>query len=121
MLELVLALLVTCVPLPAPPAADPLGLGFFGIQPATSDSLVIESVSPNTAAERAGLRRGDLIQRVGKLRPVVFNEVRLYVMEFRPGTEFEVEVKRAGEPVKLTIRLMIRPATMDREGRPIEP
>lgn len=121
MLALVLALLFTAVVPPAPPPADPLGLGFFGIRPAGADSLQIESVTPNTAAERAGLRPGDAIQRVGKLRPVVFNEVRDYIKAFRPGTELEVEVKRGFDTVKLTIRLMIRPANLDPTGLQVAP
>ena len=121
MLQLVLALVLVCAPLPAPPPGDPLAQGYIGILMPGQDSLQIGTVLPNTAAERAGLRAGDIIQRVGRVRPVVFNEVREYVKGFRPGTELEVEVKRAGEPLKLTIRLMTRPPNLDATGLPVEP
>jgi S1-C subfamily serine protease len=100
-------------PIPKSPPPDPLGMGFIGFFPQNQTSLIIDRISPNSPAERAGLRPGDQFIRVGKLEPQVFDQLRTYVSGFRPGTVIKLVVKRRGEIKSITLTLGARPSDAD--------
>jgi S1-C subfamily serine protease len=100
-------------PIPKPPPPDPLGMGFIGFFPQNPTSLIIDRISPNSPAERAGLRPGDEFIRVGTLEPRVFDQLRTYVSGFRPGTVIKLVIKRRGEIKSITLTLGTRPADAD--------
>lgn len=75
------------------------------------------TISPGTVAEAAGLRRGDLVLRVGDLAvapsPSAVGDVVDYI-QARPGKPLAVEVRRGDEAVALSVT----PAEMpDGSGR----
>ena len=100
-------------PIPKSPPPDPLGMGFIGFFPQNQASLIIDRISPNSPAERAGLRPGDEFVRVGAIEPRVFDQLRTYVSGFRPGTVIKLVVKRRGEMKSFTLTLGVRPPDAD--------
>lgn len=99
---------------PVPPAAppDPLARGYMGITVGTG-SLTIERVEPKTPADKAGLRPGDALVRIGTLRPQNFDQVIAHVTSFRPGAVVEIEVQRGTERKTVKVKLACRPQDLD--------
>ncbi|CAN5569230.1 hypothetical protein BH11PLA2_BH11PLA2_36040 [soil metagenome] len=117
MVLLMLSPLLTAAPVPKALAPDPLGKGYMGIRPTTSDSVTISTVEKDTPADVAGLKTGDEFVQIGPIKkPKTFDEVRDWVMTQRPGTNITVVVKRGTEEVSTQIILGVRPASLDRTG-----
>jgi S1-C subfamily serine protease len=87
-----------------------------GVQPMTSDmaasldlkdvsGTIVSSVTPGSAAEKAGIKQGDVIVSFAG-RPVRdYNTLRNRVAESTPGSKHELVVIREGKEQKLTITL----------------
>jgi S1-C subfamily serine protease len=86
---------------------DPLGRGYMGVYPVSS-TLVVDRVEPGSPAMQSGLQPGDRFLAVGGFRPGDFDELRSFVMDFRPGTRVEVEVRRRDKTIRTIIRLGTR-------------
>jgi serine protease Do len=67
----------------------------FGLE--STDGALINSVVPNQPADRAGLRHGDVILRVGEHRVKQTRDLIDYVSALMPGSSVEIEVLRSGE------------------------
>lgn len=118
MSEVVLAVLreaavffLVLAPVPADPPQDPLGKGYLGI--AVPNGLVIERVEPGYPADRAGLRPGDVLVRIGTFRPQAFKEVIDRVCSYRPGAVVEIEFERNGSRQTAKVTLVARPPELD--------
>ena len=108
---------------PVPPEAkpDPLARGYMGITVGTG-SLTIERIEPKLPADKAGLRSGDAIVRVGTLEPTNFDQVIAHITSFRPGAVVEIEVQRGTERKMYKVKLAARPPDLDATRRsPVEP
>ena len=66
--------------------------------------VVIEAVSPTSAAARAGLRKGDLVREVDGERVTKSFDVIYVVKRKRPGDTLELTVERDGESLQLKAR-----------------
>ena len=99
---------------PVPPEArpDPMARGYMGITVGTG-SLTIERVEPKLPADKAGLRSGDAIIRVGTLEPTNFEQVISHITSFRPGAVVEIEVQRGTERKTFKVKLASRPPELD--------
>jgi hypothetical protein len=87
------------------------------VDPVYLPGVRIGPINPGTVAERAGIRRGDLLLRVGGLEvapaPGSVDAV-VGLITRNPGKELEVEVRRDGAP----LALRVTPAEMpDGTGR----
>jgi tetratricopeptide (TPR) repeat protein len=91
---------------------EPPTLAFLGIG-TSQNSLLINTVQSNMPAEKAGIRVGDIIVRVGSLRPVRFDQVSDRVMHAAPGDPLEIEIERNGERKVLRAKLVARPPELD--------
>ena len=70
-----------------------------------SDGVIVSSVTAGGAAERAGLRRGDVIQSLNG-RPVSdVNTLRNRVAEAGPGAAAELVIVRDGAEKRLSAKL----------------
>ena len=111
----------TLAPVPAEPPPDPMARGYMGITVGTG-SLTVERVEPKLPAEKAGLRSGDVILRVGTLQPQTFDQVIAHITSFRPGAVVEIEVQRGGEKKTFKVKLACRPTDLDLPSRyPVDP
>jgi hypothetical protein len=81
-----------------------LGAAFAG------DTTAIRQVVPGGPAHRAGLRRGDRVVQVGKVRVGTLADLRTRFGASKPGDNLNVAVRRAGKTVTLTVRVGAAPA-----------
>lgn len=68
-----------------------------------SDGLKLDGVRPGSPAERAGLRAGDVVIRIGKFTIKNVYDYTYALGEMRAGEEIEIAVKREGSEVNLKI------------------
>jgi WD40 repeat protein len=87
--------------------------GFLGIQGSMEDDedagVVIQDVIPGTGAERAGLKSGDRIVKIGGAASENFEALRSIVTTLREGDEVEVVYLRAGAEHRVKVKLGSRP------------
>ena len=86
------------------------------VQPVTSDlasslglsdtrGAIVSSVEPGSAAERAGIKRGDVIVSFNGQPVTEYNALRNRVAEAKPGANATVGVVRDGSEKTLTVKL----------------
>jgi serine protease Do len=72
--------------------------------------VLVQDVFPDSPAERAGLKADDIIVAVGS-RPIeTLLELRSLVATTKIGTSLDVELDRAGKPLKLAVAIEEQPA-----------
>jgi len=110
-----------------------LGVGIQSVDRERADALgldrpvgaLVNSVEPDSAAERAGIEVGDVILEVDGREIEVFSDLPPIVGSIRPGREVEMTISRWGETREISIKLDERdedPQTSDRgETRDAEP
>jgi S1-C subfamily serine protease len=99
---------------PALKEKEPLGTGpgYLGITfTKDSDGLQVTEVKPDGPAHKAGLKAGDVIQKLDAvdLRDAETTELVKMVGGMRPGTVIAVDVRRGREMLILKIKLGARP------------
>lgn len=63
----------------------------------------VYSVDPGSSAEKAGLRSGDIITRLGDMDVSCYDDLSSAVKDFSAGDTTEVQVYRAGEELSVSI------------------
>ncbi len=100
-------------PIPKAPPPSPLGHPYVGVRltssRTTNPKMAIDAPVPGTPSHKAGLQAGDELVRIGECTPKNFDEFCDYVLDFRPGTVLELEVKRRGESKTFKVTLGTRP------------
>jgi S1-C subfamily serine protease len=103
------------------------------VQPVTSDlaeslglketqGVIVSSVSPGSAAERAGVKRGDVIQTLNGKPVHDINTLRNRVAEAGPGSTADLVILRDGSEKKLSVKLdEANPDKLARRGGDGEP
>jgi len=69
----------------------------------------VVDVAPNSPAELAGLRSGDVIVRVGPDRTQSITELLRHLADARPGEVLDFTVLRGGKPWRALVEVMERP------------
>src|SRR6185295_9334181 len=90
-----------------------LGITVQGVTSEMADNLglknasgaIVSSVAPGSAAERAGVKRGDVIESFNGQPVHDTNTLRNRVAESGPGTTAELVVLRDGSEKRLTVKL----------------
>jgi S1-C subfamily serine protease len=103
-------------PVPPETRPDPMARGYMGIT-VGGGSLTIERIEPKMPAEKAGLKAGDAIVRIGTLQPQNFEQVVAHITSFRPGAVVEIEVQRGSERKTFKVKLAERPPELDNPSR----
>jgi hypothetical protein len=85
------------------PASAVLGVGVDGGR--GWDGVPLAYVAPGSAAERAGLREGDVLVRVADVTVTGFDDLRAVLGRAQPGARVEVRYLRAGVPRTTTALL----------------
>ena len=76
----------------------------FNFKIGSEDGILVVRVIPNSPADRAGLKPGDIIQRIGD-RPVeTSNQVQEQVDQSEIGSQLEVELFRNGKSKSFQVR-----------------
>jgi len=75
----------------------------FGLE--NLDGALIERVQEGTPADKAGLKRGDVITGVNGKKVEDVNKLRLLIAQEKPGSEVDLEIIRNGEKLDKTVTL----------------
>ncbi|MCA9666759.1 MAG: redoxin domain-containing protein [Myxococcales bacterium] len=111
-----LATLTLCSPALAGAGASDLGEGWLGValaarpMPGTGSSVVVAtSVLGGSPAHSSGVKGGDVIVAIGKMRMLTVDQLVRTVRAMRPGTKVTLTIRRAGRVKKLPLLLGTRP------------
>ena len=74
---------------------------------------LVSAVSPDSPAERAGLRRGDLVLEIDGQPVNDSNGLRNQVSRHQPGTDVALTIQRDGQERRVDVRLAEMPRTAD--------
>jgi S1-C subfamily serine protease len=86
---------------------------YLGIEGATApDGVAVEQVDPQSPAAAAGVRDGDILEKIGG-RPVrTMDDVAAELAAHAPGDAVDIEVRTGGLTRRLTATLADRPAAL---------
>jgi serine protease Do len=79
-----------------------LGVSINELQQTSGSVVQVTSVTRGGAAERAGIRTGDIILSADGVSISTFDELRAVLDELSPGDEIEVRVRRGNEELTFT-------------------
>jgi serine protease Do len=71
----------------------------------SDDGAIISAVTPGSAADRAGLRPGDVITRIGSTRVTAAKDLSRAVADLKPGETARIGLIRNGEPMELEVKV----------------
>jgi len=69
------------------------------------DGVYIAEVSPNSGAQKAGIKSGDVIKKINQVKIHKFSDLVGQLIAKRPGDYVEVTVDRDGKPKVLNVQL----------------
>lgn len=97
-----------------------LGIQTRALQPGQTnqenDGVIVDDVVAGSPAAEAGLQKGDIIQKFNNHEVKNFPELRSLVSQVEPNDKVELELSRAGKPLKLTARIREQPADYQTRG-----
>jgi len=95
----------------------------YGIDPSQSGALIV-GIFPGDPADRAGLREGDVIIRLGETVIGNSDDLVRAIRAFSAGVNIDIVVVREGAPITVSVTLGRRPSERDLlsyEGQPTPP
>ncbi len=91
---------------------------YLGIQPQlTGGEIRVLEVTPGSAAQRVGIRPGDIVRRINDKLITDVTDLVSEVRRQRPGARVEVEIIRDGQSRKMPVELSARQVPDDRAAR----
>jgi S1-C subfamily serine protease len=105
---LLLSTSLQAAPVPPGPRPDPLATPLLGVresQVLSPSGVVIGTVIRNSAAEKAGIKEGDILVKFGLNSIDSFQKLRETVILYRPGAVIEVEIERDRKKLILKVCL----------------
>jgi len=85
----------------------------FGIE--DTQGVLIPNVTPGSAAEKAGIRKGDVVLSLDGQKVATADDLRNRVAMYRPGTEITVQVLRDGKTRQMDVEVGKRPSELSSE------
>ena len=81
--------------------------GFLGVMIDNTDDgkVVVREVVPNSPAEKAGLKAGDMIMKVGKEEVKDANKCTEIIRGMKAGDKVSLEIKRDGKDQTIDVTL----------------
>jgi M6 family metalloprotease-like protein len=81
--------------------------GYLGVtvEPDKTGRPVVDTIAPKSPAELAGLKKGDLITRVGDRAVSTPQAFREWIQSYSPDEKVKLTVERDGKPTELTAEL----------------
>ena len=88
-----------------------LGILSRNIGPGASGTagVIVDDIIPDSPAEEAGMKKGDVIRKVDGHEVKTFNELKTLVTQVELNKKVEIEVDRGGKPLKLTAAIKEAP------------
>lgn len=84
-----------------------------------NEGVIITKVDPNTPAEKAGVKEGDVVTKVNGQQVVDVQGLRNTIASLAPGTNVALQIYRSGTPMEMHVTLGERPADLEaRANRP---
>ena len=92
--------------------------GYLGIQgrvnrgdqaPTQEDGVVVDDIVPGSPAAEAQLQKGDVIRKFDGHDVKNFLQLRMFVSQVELGKKVQLEVQRAGQPLKVTAQIKEQP------------
>jgi len=80
-----------------------------GLGLSTARGVLLEDVTPDSPAEKAGLKVGDVVTGVGGKRVTNVRQFSLDLLEYKVGQTAEVEVLRGTKPIAYPVKLVEKP------------
>ena len=74
----------------------------------------MKQVLPDSPADKAGLREGDVIRRLDSTPVGGSEDVYAFITRRTPGQRVRIVVHRRGQPTTLSLRLGQKPRDLDR-------
>ncbi len=81
----------------------PANAGFFNLKEATG--AIVAQVSPDSPASKAGLKSGDVIDKLNGHTVVDGSALQVAVSQNRPGQTIQLGILRNGEPMTLSVKV----------------
>jgi serine protease Do len=78
-------------------------------QPNPENGVVIDQIVPGSPAEEARLQKGDVIEKFNQHDVKNFAELRTLVSQVELGKKVDLEILRAGKPMKVTAQIKEQP------------
>lgn len=82
-----------------PDDAESLGL------PRDTQGVTVTDVTPDSAAEKAGLERGDVILSVNGKAVTALRDLRIFISQMAPGSKVKLRISRDGEDQVVDVTL----------------
>ncbi len=113
---------------PAKPAHPPFGLELRPLSPSMASrlgledpaGLIVAAVDPGSAADRAGVRRGDIVRSIG-LQAVRSEKGMREILQGLKGGETLLLIQRGDQRIFLLLKIAPRPALQSRKSPPPPP
>jgi serine protease Do len=88
-----------------------LGILSRNVGPGAADmgGVTVDDVYPNSPADQAQMRRGDVIRKFNGREVRTFNELRSLISQAELNKKVDIEVSRNGQPLKLTTEIKEQP------------
>ncbi|MCE5186783.1 MAG: DegQ family serine endoprotease [Planctomycetaceae bacterium] len=83
----------------------------FGVDPKTK-GVLIPDVTEGSAAQKAGIQKGDIIVSIEGRKVASADELRNKVALYKPGTNVKLEVLRNGQEKTVTVAVGKRPSNL---------
>ncbi len=101
-----------------PRSVEGTNQAFLGVGPRTSDQgVTIDTVTSNSAADRAGLQPGDIITHLAKIKMADVTDLVNTIRRQNPGESIEINFIRGGEERSTNAILAGRDMTGERAAR----
>lgn len=79
-----------------------------GLDLPTARGVLLEDISPDSPAEKAGLKIGDVVVKVGGKPVTNVRQFSLDLLEYKVGQTTQIEVLRAKKPLTYSVKLIER-------------
>jgi S1-C subfamily serine protease len=90
------------------PSSPRPSLGTIPDEGANADGVPLIGTLPGSAAERAGVQAGDILQQLGDTRIANINDFENALRKHKPGDKVKLVVKRGDKTVELEATLTAR-------------
>jgi serine protease Do len=88
---------------------------------ADTQGALVGQIEPDSPADKAGLKQGDIIVKVGDSKIKDINQLRNLVASFSPGDKVDIDLVRSGRKETVTVKVGELPAQSGEMKQPEEP